>query len=609
MSRGRPATLPGPGWQPPDRQPGDGSVVQFIPEDGSEPAEFSFAAWPVSPEMQQGLAAAFALVTAADGSQRSRQSAVSTYAALRRAAEFLGQTSNPPGRPQDLTPAHLTQLRLAKPYDYIRAKVVLRAVRDVTPAFAGALGAPNPRRHSQPLASYSKTEFSAVMAAARGQIRTARTRIRASRELLTRWRAGQIPEGTELWHRGSILDHVARTGDVPRTPDGRPARHRLGTVAEHVSALHLTAEEKIAAGVLLAGLTGHNLTGISDLTVSHHRADGDETSGTTRVAIVEIVKNRRGRRRRYMPVPLADTPDRAEADAAGSDDLSTPFGVFATICELTADSRAVAGTDRLLIGRCIQGGGGSGRHWSIGLNPKGDVREWAAAAGIYADKTGPGDTSPQPLALTWQRLRLTFVQMHQRGVAHTDGVLASQYLLRDRGNIDEYRKIVASVLAEQEQTARDLGVIRTLSDADLQLARQDPGAAAARLGMDAGTLRKLLAGQLDTALAGCTDDKHSPYTENGQPCRASFLLCLGCPNARATPAHLPVQALAHQKILALRPAAPPDRWARRFGLAEAQLRHLLGQYSAARVASALALATDADAAMIDRLLAGHLDAA
>ncbi len=68
-----------------------------------------------------------------------------------------------------------------------------------------------------------------------------------------------------------------------------------------------------------------------------------------------------------------------------------------------------------------------------------------------------------------------------------------------------------------------------------------------------------------------------------------------------------MQALAHQRILALRPAMPPDRWARRFGAAEAQLRHLLGQFPPGRVAQALDAATPEHGDLIDRLLHGDLD--
>jgi hypothetical protein len=614
VTRGRPAALPEPQWHPPRRESGDGLVVRFFPEEGGRTADFDFSSWPVGQELRRAFAAAFSKLTAPDGTHRSTSTAETTFAASKRFSVHVSSSACPPQRPQDLVPAHLAEFRLAKPRDYIKVKVVLRGVPGITQAFAGALRTSNPPRRSQRLRSYSKREFSSILAAARGQLRDARSRIRANRELLEQWHASQFKEGTEQWNRGYVLEHVARTGDVPRDSSGspEPSCARLGTVEELVSALHLTYNEMIAGAVLLAGLTGHNVTGISNLTVSHHRADGDDGTGTTRVAIVEIVKRRRGRRRRYMSVPLTDVPDwvlgSAEDGSRNQEDLNTPFGAFATLCEVTADSRAVTGSDRLLIARSVRGGGGIGRHWSFGFTAGGIARVWAASHDLRADPAEGDGQGAAPLAVTWPRLRLTFVQLHQRGVAHTERVLVSEYLLRDRGNISEYRQVVADVLAEQERNAREFGLARTLSGGDIELARRDPAAAAEQLGIDVPTLHRLLDGRLDTALAACVDEHHGPYSPSGTPCRASFLLCLSCPNARATPAHLPVQALAHHKILALRPAMPPARWARRFGLAEAQLRHLLGEFSPARVSDALASAGPADADMIDRLLSGQLDA-
>ncbi|GAA2402831.1 hypothetical protein [Streptomyces coeruleofuscus] len=41
----------------------------------------------------------------------------------------------------------------------------------------------------------------------------------------------------------------------------------------------------------------------------------------------------------------------------------------------------------------------------------------------------------------------------------------------------------------------------------------------------------------ETATADCHDYEHSPFTGPGKGCRASFLLCLGCNNARIHPGH------------------------------------------------------------------------
>jgi len=91
-----------------------------------------------------------------------------------------------------------------------------------------------------------------------------------------------------------------------------------------------------------------------------------------------------------------------------------------------------------------------------------------------------------------------------------------------------------------------------LSEQDIHEARVDPAAVAARHGISPTTLGELINGRLDTVLAGCTDNLHSPHSRAGQPCRASFLLCLSCPCARR-PDHLPVQVLVHD---ACWPGAP-----------------------------------------------------
>ena len=512
MKRGRPAALPGPQWHPPERMSGGGQTVRFFPEQGGgQAADFDFSSWPVDDELRTAFAAAFAELTAADGTHRSKSTAVSNFQALRRFSVYLSSSARPPRQPRDLAPAHMAEFRLARPRDYIRVKVLLRIIPGITPAFAGALGSANPPRRCVQVRSYSKAEFNSIMAAARGQLRDARSRIRASRELLRQWRSGEFEQGTEPWRRGYVLNHVCRTGDVPRTPsDTRMALcDGLGTTEELIAALHLTFHEMLAGVVLLVGLTGHNATGIGELTVSHHRADGDGNAGMTRVAIVEIIKNRRGRRRRYMSVPLIDIPDRVPGGAGdvsrNREDLNTPFGVFATLCKLTADSRAAAGSDRLLIARSARGGKGAGRHWCVGMPNGGIGKVWAASHNLRADPTDDGEEA-MPLVVTWPRLRLTFVQMHQRGVAHTERVLVNEYLLRDRGDINKYRRVVADVLAEQERNAREFGLARTLSDADVALASRDLVSAAKRLGIDGPALQRLLDGRLDTALAACIDE-------------------------------------------------------------------------------------------------------
>ena len=65
--------------------------------------------------------------------------------------------------------------------------------------------------------SYEDAERSRVLLAAQRQFRAALMRIRQNTTLLDRWRAGELPQGSREERIGRVLDHVARTGDVPRT--------------------------------------------------------------------------------------------------------------------------------------------------------------------------------------------------------------------------------------------------------------------------------------------------------------------------------------------------------------------------------------------------------
>jgi hypothetical protein len=44
-------------------------------------------------------------------------------------------------------------------------------------------------------------------------------------------------------------------------------------------------------------------------------------------------------------------------------------------------------------------------------------------------------------------------------------------------------------------------------------------------------------GDVETATADCADFEHSPYPAPDGGCGASFLMCLGCTNARVHPGH------------------------------------------------------------------------
>ncbi|GAB3147299.1 hypothetical protein GCM10027290_30370 [Micromonospora sonneratiae] len=313
-----------------------------------------------------------------------------------------------------------------------------------------------------------------------------------------------------------------------------------------------------------------------------------------------------------MTVALQDVSadgERAVELGPGRDDLVTPFGVYTLLIDLARDTRRWLGTDRLLAFYTAKGKAGRGFQTGV---PKQSLQLWGATTGLERDPVTDGEQGaeqpgPRPLVIDARRLRLTWLEIHQRPVAQTEHTLANEYLARNRGNIAEYQQLVADVLQQQVDGARAHRPIPVLTDEDVTRAAVDPQAVAAAHGLTVARLQDLVAGRLDTVLAGCTDNIASPHTEPGRPCTASFLLCLSCPCARATPAHLPVQVLVRDALLARQQQMTPLSWARRFGQAVTQLTDLLEPFGPTAVDDARKAATAADHDLVDRFLSTGLD--
>lgn len=271
--------------------------------------------------------------------------------------------------------------------------------------------------------------------------------------------------------------------------------------------------------------------------------------------------------------------------------------------DLAGSARARLGSDKLIAWWSSRIGGVAGG-FRDGLTAH-QVADWAYLRGLPADTPPEGGPAPA-LGVTLRRLRLTFNELQQRPVAHTERTLANEYLARDRGNLTEYQRVVAAALAQEIAKARTRDRITLLSAQDIAEAQGHPARVAARHGMDAATLQRLLAGQLDTVLGGCVDDTSGPHNP-GSSCRASFMLCLSCPCARATPQHLPVQVLVHDELAARRAVVTPLRWVERFGLAHTQLADLLDRAGPVAVADARAAITESDRNLVGRFLRRELD--
>lgn len=621
--RGRTAQLPEPGQATHRGVLANGTTVRCFADGGTEPKDFDCTRLPVSPALQRVFAAGFAKRTAPGSTLRSMESIGDAFRSMRRFTQYLATLPRPPVNKSGLRPRHLdgfeAHLRSEGHTATLRedlrgVKMILRQLDSWDTRMVIKLAEPDPpaRRTAKSHNSYSRSEFQRIATAARNDLRLAAQRIRNNRGLLDQYRAGLLPDPTR---RYELLDHVEQHADVPRRGGDFPSKAQLpapwvsaggfGPTPDIVRWAHLSPFEISAGAVLLAALTGQNPYTIMKCAATHHRADGD--AGGPKTAIVGVRKPRRGRRAE-MDVALTGEPDWISApdnptSISRRDELHTAFGVYSLLRELTASSRRIQGSNRLMLAYCANGPHGRGIR--VQGTAGGWVQPWSLRHGLLTDPVT--EQPPQPLEVTLIRLRMTYLELHQKPVAHTEATLVNDYLGRNRGNLAQYRRVVADALEEQVAKARALPLLSRLSEEEVDQARRDPTALASRLSLSHSDVRRLLNGTLDTVMNACVDNEHGPHNEPGQPCRASFMLCLSCPCARALPRHLPVQLLVSDRLAERRHHMTPLSWTTRFALPHAQLLDLLGRYDGDELDAARATTTDTHVELVDRFLNRELD--
>ncbi len=609
---GRRATQPAAGWRPPQRleADGDGLRVRFIEESGRRERTFDFAGLPVERDVQRWLARVFARRAGPRSATKRMGTAVGHFDVLRGFAASLAGASPPPRGPVDLRPAHVTAFVLRyrgqpSEREYLkRLRVLLRDDPELPEPTRMTLLSVRlaPAAPVSPLVGYSDTEWQRIMTVVRRDVRLARDRIRANRQLLGRFRAGALPsEGPESG-LGVLLDVFDRTGDLPRVGSGGHCRavRDAGGMAAVGGRLCLSSDEAVAFCLLLVALTGENFGTIAAWPTAHHRPDGGD--GDTGVALVEEVKPRRGPDREHMVIALEDLPAGLEAADEETRLFRSPLRVYRLLVELTELSRRHGGHTSAF-SAFVARPGRLGSRWTEGVNAT-DLLWWARRRGFpAATEAGPG-TKP---AVHVGRLRQTVIERRRQPIAHTRQTMNDHYLRRSRTVQDDSRTVVGAALREQVDSARAAQGMPVLTVALLAHARRDPGAAAATAGMDQDTLRLLISGAQDTALASCTDHRNGPHTTAGQPCPASFLDCLDCPNARALPHQLGVQMLAAERLHALRPNLIPAVWEAHLRRRLDQLEEILNHYTPAERDQARATVTARQQQLVDDLLDGRWD--
>ncbi|MFJ9146585.1 hypothetical protein ACIRP7_00590 [Streptomyces sp. NPDC102270] len=427
--------------------------------------------------------------------------------------------------------------------------------------------------------AYTPEEFDEVRRTARKIFRTALLRIRENTRMLTEWREGRFPPGSAEWVTGEALDVLARTGNVPlqeNFPSGhsrwrpvtRVARVLGGEGAEHTwTRLYLGLGEACALAVLLVTEYGVNATTVCEMPAP--RATPDAEANEMLVYRVELEKRRRGASLHHETRNLADFG------------AASPGRLITEALEATAHARAFtaaagARRDRLIVwhehaGQRRQLGDLDGSKigpFTVGLSTE-NVSQWATRLGL------PGSVM--------RRSRKTVNVIHRRGPAqNTQDTHDSIYVLPD----PQAHQVAIPVIAAGAEAAME-SARRTVLRAELVDAPRP--------------------GDQETATAGCRDYTHSPFTTGGVNCRASFLLCTACPNARIAPAHHPRLAHLHAALENLRGVLGTDVWTADWSEAHARLEGLRHRLGSAVWDAALGAAADTDREMIDQLLNGTFD--
>ncbi|MEV8336736.1 hypothetical protein [Streptomyces niveus] len=572
--RGRKAVLPPAGHTTEPPLAPDGLVVTITNKEGHGKA-FDFARLPVPGPMQRSLAVAFA---AQQPRWTSHTSATTAWGRLMAFARFLGGLEDSPEDLNGLDAAVLKRWRVqnvGSNTGRTTLRVVHRMLRSDPRLGEGAVAEELARRIPAPRPSgesYDEAERERVVLTAKRQFRAALLRIAQNTELLERWRAGVLDDGSRDERLGRILDHLARTGDVPRTrlPSGQLAiTHRgpLGgrSIEKTWGRLFLSRAELTALAVLLTDRFGWNLSAYDRMPAPTRAPSAGD--GPIVTYQVPVEKRRAGNGRWFSTENVTDSG----ADSMGR--LITQ-ALQATLHARVLAAELAPGTDLLMTGRAVR------------LRPPHEDKDRPAPVGPLVFGVSGNDAKSwaaehQLGSSPFRRIRRTTVTREGKPLQHTQGTHESVYVLPDPRVQQESREVFEAGALEALDQAR------AVSFGGHLVQRSDPAH-----------------GQSPTA--DCADEYTSAWPAPGGGCGADFLLCLACPNAYVHPGHHPRLALLGEQLQSLRSVLPEADWQQRWHEHGQRLDDLAGKVGPSAWAAARTRATDADRLVIDLLLKGHL---
>ncbi|MEU1506292.1 hypothetical protein [Kitasatospora sp. NPDC005748] len=560
----------------------DGSLVVHHFNTAGRIVSYDFSMLPVGEAMQRSLAAVFATFCTPHA-WASHSTGRTAWRYVRRFAAFLASLERPPADLEGVTAGVWNAWVVSRPateagrLDVVHVARLLR--RDVRLQSGAAAEALARRSHRPPTSagSYTPAEFDRVARTARRTFRTALLRIAGNARHLERWQQDEFPQGGDDWLLGEALDCLARTGDVPRyTREGSTAR---GVVHRYVRVLggqggdrtwqrlFLSRHEATALGVLLLAEFGWNMSVISALETPRALPDAGEDGRPTYRIVLE--KRRRAAGRHFETRNVTD-------DGAGSKGRLITQALEATRFARAAVQEMAPGNNLLLVWRT-----------SVAVRALADTdREPPVGPFCFGTET--------KAALAWARWEGLDGSPFQRGRRTVNALHR-----REPGQNSQATHDATYVLTDPQVAAGAVPVIAAGAEEAAERARRSVLVAEMRDEAEAG--------DLETATADCRDPAASPYPAAGGGCAASFLMCLGCTNARVHPGHHPRLAHLHQALGNLHTALDPAVWQGDWAETFARLDDLKSKVGTGTWTLALARVTDTDREIIAHLLTGELD--
>ena len=586
LDRPTAASLPAPGWRPPEPVSADGLTVNSAAGGG---IVCDFTCTGAHDNVIKPIVAVFGRRASIGGSWNSESTVKGHERSVKRFVREIVAANPDLDAIKNLT-AEMWWAWSGPAHGDPPARSVVEVVRDLlrdlddlsdTTRQALNYTRPQKRKKRRP-PSYSPELAKTIRDASLEMIYAACVRIDQNLEARDAFRSGEEPANAAHFAIGGAwltvgqwLDTLSTNGAPPGNPSDKKSlaklREALGLGPDEIfgQALFLTGPEVFALLTLFVCEGGYNLTSLNDLKAGGFRVDDGELDPELRM--IEHDKPRRGSRRFSWEALIGQRVTLQEV----AEFLTDP----------ARETLAALGhpTDELFIA-CVKRGRsahGSRRFRTDWRTLKPDAVGWSERAGV---------TDEQGRPLSVRRLRRTQqviseVPKHNTRNTHWNTYLRDdpQTLVKARDAILRLQtRVVGDVRAHERQ-------LRTLNAAELSA----PSAEVARqTNMPEESVELLRAGELDTCWVACRCITDSPFADPGEQCPMSFFTCFLCPNAIMTPEHLPQVIALRDEIVARTRHLTDEEWQAEVGDFVGAVEDAIAQFSSDDIATARAKMTE-----------------